>query len=76
MPEKPEVITVSKTLEHIIIGKTIKKVDVYWDNIIIGDIDKFKRFLGESQGNPLYLRKSLCFAEHVLRTYDFLDKHP
>ena len=24
----------------------------------------------------LYLRKSLCFAEHVLRTYDFLDKHP
>ena len=31
MPEKPEVITVSKTLEHIIIGKTIKKVDVYWD---------------------------------------------
>ena len=25
---------------------------------------------------PPYLRKSLCFAEHVLRTYDFLDKHP
>ena len=45
MPEKPEVITVSKTLEHIIIGKTIKKVDVYWDNIIIGDIDKFKKDL-------------------------------
>ena len=36
MPEKPEVITVSKTLEKIIIGKTIKDVDVYWDNIIIG----------------------------------------
>ena len=45
MPEKPEVITVSKKLEHIIIGKTIKKVDVYWDNIIIGDIDKFKKDL-------------------------------
>ena len=45
MPEKPEVITVSKTLEHIIIGKTIKKVDVYWDNIIIGNIDEFKKDL-------------------------------
>ena len=45
MPEKPEVITVSKTLEKIIIGKTIKKVDVYWDNIIIGDIDEFKKSL-------------------------------
>ena len=45
MPEKPEVITVTKTLENIIIGKTIKKVDVYWDNIIIGDIDKFKKDL-------------------------------
>ena len=45
MPEKPEVITVSKTLEHIIIGKTIKNVGVYWNNIIIGDIDKFKKDL-------------------------------
>ena len=45
MPEKPEVITVSKTLEKIIIGKTIKKVDVYWDNIIIGDKDEFKKSL-------------------------------
>lgn len=45
MPEKPEVITVSKTLEKIIIGKTIKKVDVYHDNIIVGDIDKFKKDL-------------------------------
>lgn len=45
MPEKPEVITVSKTLEKIIIGQTIKSVDVYWNNIIIGDIDKFKEDL-------------------------------
>ena len=45
MPEKPEVITVSKTLEKIIIGKTIKKADVYHDNIIIGDVEKFKKDL-------------------------------
>lgn len=45
MPEKPEVITVSKTLEKIIVGKTIKKIDVYHDNIIVGDIDKFKNNL-------------------------------
>jgi len=34
MPEKPEVITVAKTLERHILGKTIEEVKVYWDNII------------------------------------------
>lgn len=34
MPEKPEVITVSKAIKSEIINKKIKDVEVYWDNII------------------------------------------
>lgn len=34
MPEKPEVITVSKALEKRILNKTFEKVDIYWNNII------------------------------------------
>lgn len=34
MPEKPEVITVSKSLTPRLIGKTITGCNVYWDNII------------------------------------------
>lgn len=45
MPEKPEVITVSRALEKIIIGKEIKDVNIYWDNIILGDTSKFKEEL-------------------------------
>ena len=37
MPEKPEVITVAKTLEKKIIGKTITGANVYYDNVIVGD---------------------------------------
>lgn len=49
MPEKPEVITVSKVLERKIIHKKISKVDVYWDNIIsMPDVNQFKKIL-ESQ---------------------------
>lgn len=34
MPEKPEVITVAKSLEKKLIGRTIIKCEVYWNNII------------------------------------------
>ena len=34
MPEKPEVITVSKSLIPRLIGKTITGCNVCWDNII------------------------------------------
>ncbi len=43
MPEKPEVMTVAKTLDKIIVGKRIKSVDVLWDNIIVGEIKEFKK---------------------------------
>lgn len=46
MPEKPEVITVSKALTKNILNKTIKKVEVYWDNIIsMPDVKTFKKKL-------------------------------
>lgn len=41
MPEKPEVITVAKTLEKKIIGKTITEAKVYYDNVIVGDKEEF-----------------------------------
>lgn len=34
MPELPEVETVKRTLQQLVVGKTIKKVAVYWGNII------------------------------------------
>lgn len=46
MPEKPEVITVSKKLKNKVQGKTIRKVDVLWDNIIEGiSVEEFKKEL-------------------------------
>lgn len=41
MPEKPEVITVAKTLEKKIIGKKIIEAKVYYDNVIVGDKEEF-----------------------------------
>lgn len=34
MPEKPEVLTVVKSLKPRIVGKTIRDCNVYWENII------------------------------------------
>lgn len=34
MPELPEVETIKKTLEHLVVGKTIQNVNVLWANII------------------------------------------
>lgn len=46
MPEKPEVITVAKRLKARVQGKTIKNVDVLWDNIIEGcSVEEFKNSL-------------------------------
>ena len=40
MPEKPEVITVAKSLETNIIGKKILDCHIYWDNIIASPTSK------------------------------------
>ena len=34
MPELPEVETVRRTLEQLVLGKEIKEVAVFWPNII------------------------------------------
>ena len=49
MPEKPEVITVTKNLEKEILNKKITDCNIYWDNIIAyPTIDKFKKeIIGE-----------------------------
>lgn len=43
MPELPEVETVLRTLELRIKGKKIENVEVLWKNIIIGDVEHFKK---------------------------------
>ena len=45
MPELPEVETVCRSLEQLIIGKTITKVSVLYQNIIQGDINEFVSLL-------------------------------
>lgn len=49
MPEKPEVITVAKTLKQQIVGKKISDCHVYWSNIIAyPTVDLFeKRIVGQ-----------------------------
>lgn len=41
MPELPEVETVRKTLKKHILNKTIKKVEIYYDDIVVNDKEEF-----------------------------------
>lgn len=47
MPELPEVETVKRTLQHLVVGKMIKKVEIFWPNIIKkpDDVQKFKMLI-------------------------------
>ena len=45
MPEMPEVETVRRTLTPLAVGKTIKRVDVWYDKVIIGDMKSFQQQL-------------------------------
>lgn len=47
MPELPEVETIKRTLEHLVLDKCIEKVDVFWEKIIKkpDDVEKFKHLL-------------------------------
>ena len=45
MPELPEVETVRRSLLDLIIGKTIKSIDVFYERIIQSDVDEFKSLL-------------------------------
>ena len=57
MPEKPEVITVVKSLKNKIIGKTIQNVDIYWNNIIASpSVKEFKNKLKNQKINNITTR--------------------
>lgn len=45
MPELPEVETVKNILLPLIKGKTIKKVDIFYDNLIKSNINDFKKII-------------------------------
>ena len=64
MPEKPEVITVVKSLKPLLIGKTIKQCNVYWDNIISYPVtDEFKSKIINQKINDITTRgKFIVFS--------------
>ena len=43
MPELPEVETVINILKPLIIGKTIDKIDIFYDRLIQSDYDTFTK---------------------------------
>ncbi|NEU29870.1 DNA-formamidopyrimidine glycosylase [bacterium LRH843] len=64
MPELPEVETVKKTLEKLVVGKTIASVDVKWANIIKkpDDVQQFKdALIGQTIGKITRRGKFLLF---------------
>ena len=75
MPEKPEVITVSKKLSNRLIGKKIENVNVLWPNIIMDlSVDDFQnRLKGEefleitTRGKWLVFTLSTCILLVHLR---------
>lgn len=62
MPELPEVETIKNVLSKIVIGKTIKSVDVYRDLTIEGDKSKFvSSLIGQTFLNMSRIGKYLIF---------------
>ena len=53
MPELPEVETVKRTLEELIVGKTIQSVDIAWPNIIKRPADPTE-FTTEVKGQTIH----------------------
>ncbi|WP_100488835.1 DNA-formamidopyrimidine glycosylase [Sporolactobacillus pectinivorans] len=71
MPELPEVETVKQTLNELVIGKTVKNVEILWPNIIRRprDVQQFARLLtGETLHNVGRRGKFLllCFDSQVV----------
>lgn len=64
MPEKPEVITVAKSLESKLIGKKITDCFVYWDNIIAyPSSDAFKKKIINQKVNNIKTRGKFIVIE-------------
>ena len=61
MPELPEVETVRRGLEKLILGKTIQSVEVKYPKMIQTDLDAFRQDLpGQKAGR-------LCSADILMR---------
>lgn len=57
MPEKPEVITVVRSLKDRILGKTITDCNVFWDNIIASPtVNEFKKKIINQKINTIDTR--------------------
>jgi len=63
MPELPEVETVVRTLEKQIKNKKIEAIDIYYPNIIEGDIDSFKKSLIGQHFNKFLRRGKFLLFE-------------
>ena len=64
MPEKPEVMTVVKSLIPRIVGKTITGCNVYWDNIIAyPTTDEFKKNIINQKINDITTRGKFIVME-------------
>ncbi len=71
MPEKPEVLTVVKSLKPIILNKTITDCNIYWDNIIASpSTDEFKRKIINQKINDITTRGKFIVME--LDSYSLL----
>ncbi len=69
MPELPEVETVIGILKPLIVGKEIRKVEVYYDRLIQSDLDTFKTALNNKKiiditryGKYIYIHLSEYFV--------------
>lgn len=57
MPEKPEVITVVRSLKDRVLGKTITDCNVFWDNIIASPtVNEFKKKIINQKINSIDTR--------------------
>lgn len=63
MPEKPEVITVTKKLIPEIVHKEITGCNIYWDNIIATDINYFKKNIVGQHINNITTRGKFIVVE-------------
>lgn len=85
MPELPEVESVRKGLENTVLSKTIKKTDIYWNNIIESpNPDQFKKLISGQMIHAIDRRgKFLLFelTDYVLISHlrmegKYFYKHP
>jgi len=64
MPEKPEVLTVVKSLKPMLLNKTITECNVYWENIIASpSTDLFKKKIIGEKINDITTRGKFIVME-------------